>query len=207
METQTNPTESTKNAPERLKISQAILVEGKYDKIKLERLLDAKIFTTGGFSVFSSSEKCALLRRIAEKQGLIVLTDSDPAGFVIRNKLKGMLPKARVTHLYAPSVVGKEARKKAPSKAGILGVEGLDLQTLRALFVRSGIVCGDADGCSVPEAQRGSAYTKADLYEAGLCGGADSAARRDEFCKANDLPRGMTPNALLEAVNLLGLTI
>ena len=131
---------------EKLKIRQVVLVEGKYDKIKLQQLIDAPIFTTGGFSVFSSGEKAVLLRRIAEKDGLIILTDSDPAGFVIRNKLKGMLPKDKVLHLYAPALSGKERRKKAPSKAGILGIEGLSAETLRRLFEKSGVTFEDGSG-------------------------------------------------------------
>ena len=116
---------------EKLKIKQAILVEGKYDKIKLQQFVDAPIFTTDGFSVFSSGQKAKLLRRLALSDGLIILTDSDPAGFVIRNKLRGMLPKEKVVHVYAPQISGKEKRKKAPSKAGFLGVEGLSVETLR----------------------------------------------------------------------------
>lgn len=190
---------------EKLKIRQAILVEGKYDKIKLAQFVDTNIFTTGGFSVFSSSEKCALLRRIAETQGLLILTDSDPAGFVIRNKLKGMLPKDRVTHLYAPALSGKETRKKSPSKAGILGVEGLSVQVLRRLFERAGIALSPDD--AQPQKRNSHSYTKADLYAAGLCGREDSALLRNAFCRDNELPAGMTPNALLEAVNLLSLEL
>ncbi len=191
---------------EKLKIRQAVLVEGKYDKIKLQQLIDAPIFTTGGFSVFSSGEKAVLLRRIAEKDGLIILTDSDPAGFVIRNKLKGMLPKDKVLHLYAPALTGKEKRKKVPSKAGILGIEGLSAETLRRLFEKSGVAFEDGFG-EYRKERSAVAYTKADLYAVGLCGKTDSAARRDDFCAKNDLPRGMTAGALLEAINILGLTL
>ena len=187
---------------EKIKISRAILVEGKYDKILLERFVDADIFTTGGFSVFSSSERAALFRKIAEKQGIVILTDSDPAGFVIRNKLKGMLPKEKVINVYVPALEGKEKRKNKPSKAGILGVEGLDIETLRALFEKSGIIDGDTS-----ERKDSKTYTKAELYEAGLCGRQDSAAKRDELCELHGLPKGMTPNALLEAINILGIEI
>ena len=206
---------------EKIKISKAILVEGKYDKIRLERLVDAHIFTTDGFGVFSAAEKSALLRRIAETQGLIVLTDSDPAGFVIRNKLKGMLPKENVIHIYAPVRAGKESRKSKPSKAGILGVEGLDNEILASLFEKAGVIdnrddpdnqAGSKDKKMNYDVNRGSQaekrfYKKSDLYAAGLCGGSDSASKREKFCRDNDLPPHMTPNALLEAVNLLNIPI
>lgn len=188
---------------ERIKLRQAILVEGKYDKLKLEQFVDAHIFTTDGFRLFSLSEKAVMLRKIAEKQGLIVLTDSDPAGFVIRNKLKGMLPRDKVIHLYAPALAGKERRKKAPSKARILGVEGLSVASLKRLFERSGIAIGDEQSEAVASAY----YTKADLYAAGLCGREDSASKREVFCRAHELPPTMTAGALLEAVNLLGIDI
>ena len=187
---------------EKIKISRAILVEGKYDKIQLERFVDANIFTTGGFSVFSSKEKSALLRKIAEKQGLIIFTDSDPAGFVIRNKLKGMLPADKVVNIYAPAIPGKENRKNQPSKAGILGIEGIDIETLRALFEKSGVI---ADQTTSLKSTR--KYTKADLYEAGLCGKTDSAQKRNALCEQHELPKNMTPNALLEAINILGINI
>ncbi len=188
---------------EKLKLRQAILVEGKYDKIKLEQFIDAPIFTTDGFRLFSLSEKAVMLRKIAEKQGLIVLTDSDPAGFVIRNKLKGMLPRDKVIHLYAPALSGKERRKKTPSKAGILGVEGLSVESLKRMFERSGVATDDGQA----QAASPACYTKADLYAAGLCGREDSVAKREAFCRAHELPPTMTAGALLEAVNLLGIDL
>ncbi len=191
---------------EKLKIKQAILVEGKYDKIKLQQFVDAPIFTTDGFSVFSSGQKAKLFRRLALTDGLIILTDSDPAGFVIRNKLRGMLPKEKVVHVYAPQISGKEKRKKAPSKAGFLGVEGLSVETLRRLLERSGIAC-EAQGGEPGDIKAKRVYTKADLYAVGLCGREDSHACRDAFCAANDLPTGMTAGALLEAINLFGIAL
>lgn len=176
---------------EKLKIKQAILVEGKYDKIKLQQFVDAPIFTTDGFSVFSSGQKAKLFRRLALTDGLIILTDSDPAGFVIRNKLRGMLPKEKVVHIYAPQISGKEKRKKAPSKAGFLGVEGLSVETLRRLLERSGIAC-EAQGASRATSRLSVYIPRADLYADGLCGREDSHACRDAFCAANDLPTGMT---------------
>ena len=185
---------------QKIKISKAILVEGKYDKILLERFVDAHIYTTGGFSIFSSKEKAALFRKIAEKQGIIILTDSDPAGFVIRNKLKGMLPSDKVINIYAPAIFGKEKRKSHPSKAGIVGIEGLDIETLKNLFEKSSVI-----GEESVSSKEYRTYTKADLYEAGLCGKADSQDKRDALCEKHGLPCGMTPNALLEAINILGI--
>ena len=188
---------------DKIKVSKAILVEGKYDKILLERFIDGHIFTTGGFSIFNSAEKTALFRKIAEKHGIIILTDSDPAGFVIRNKLKGMLPSDKVTNIYAPALYGKEKRKAKASKAGILGVEGVEIETLRELFIKCGVV---EDGKNVPDNNR-HVYTKAELYEYGLCGKNDSATLRDALCEKIGLPKGMTPNALLEALNILGVDL
>lgn len=183
---------------EKIKIDKVILVEGKYDKIKIEQIVDAKIYTTNGFQIFSSSEKRALFKRLAEEKGIILMTDSDPAGFVIRNKLKGILPKDKVIHIYSPQIAGKESRKSKASKAGILGVEGIEANELKALFAKYGFSDTTPDKETKPKE-----YTKADLYEIGLCGRADSSEKRNEFCKANGLPQGMTAGALLEAINLL----
>ncbi len=187
---------------EKLKISRAVLVEGKYDKMKLSEVLDAVIITTDGFAVFNNEQKKEMLRRIAEASGLVILTDSDPAGFVIRNKLKGILPKDKVINVYAPAIFGKEPRKREPSKAGIIGVEGIDAKVLAETFERYGVVCENSGN----EPQR-KAYTKLDLYEAGLSGQADSRRKRREYCEKNGLPQEMTANALLEAINLLGLEL
>ncbi len=184
---------------EKMKISQIILVEGKYDKIKLESILDANIITTGGFSVFNNEEKIALIRRIAEVNGLIILTDSDPAGFVLRNKLKGMLPKSdRIIHMYIPTQKGKEKRKKEYSKAGLLGVEGIDADKLRELFSKYS---------SVNNAQeKKEKITKSYLYEIGLSGRANSTEKRDKVAETLDMPKGMSTNAFLEAINMLGVS-
>ena len=186
---------------EKLKIKQAVLVEGKYDKIKLSSLLDTDIFTTNGFGIFSNAEKGTLFKKIANERGLIVLTDSDPAGFVIRNKLKGILPKDKVVNIYSPALSGKEPRKKQPSKAGILGVEGLDVKTLAQLFEKYGVTRSEDE-----QKDGFKPYTKADLYACGLCGKQTSKKMRKEFCERNGLPE-MTPNALLEAINILKIRI
>ena len=184
---------------EKLKIRETVLVEGKYDKIKLESVLSAHILTASGFSIFHQKEKLALLRRIALSDGLIVLTDSDPAGFFLRAKLKGLLPKeGRVYHLYTPSLEGKEKRKRKPSKAGILGVEGTDPAILRDLFAKFA-VANDAPDAPAP-------LTKAALYELGLSGRPGSTEKREQAARRLALPKDMTPNAFLEALNLLKIT-
>lgn len=182
------------------RIKEVIVVEGRYDKNTLAQVVDAAVITLGGFSVFNDKEKLAFLRRLAEKQGLIVLTDSDGAGFVIRNYLKGALPKDRVKQAYIPDVHGKERRKRAPGKEGKLGVEGMKPDVLLEALRRSGATFLDEIG----EAQPPKApITKADLFELGLTGGPDSAARRQALLKRLDLPEHLTANGLLEALNLL----
>lgn len=184
---------------EKIKIMQTVLVEGKYDKIKLESILDANIITTGGFSLFNNEEKIALIRRIAEKSGLIILTDSDPAGFVLRNKLKGMLPKSdNIIHLYIPAEKGKEKRKKEYSKAGLLGVEGIDADKLREIFSKYIVVNN--------KQQNRNLITKSYLYEIGLSGQGNSSKKRDAVADLLGLPCGMSPNAFLEAINILGVS-
>ena len=184
---------------EKMKIAQTILVEGKYDKIKLESILDANIITTGGFSVFNNEEKIALIKRIAEKNGLIILTDSDPAGFVLRNKLKGMLSgNDKILHIYIPTEKGKEKRKKEYSKAGLLGVEGIDADKLRELFSRYVVVNNTQE--------RKEVITKAFLYEIGLSGQASSNEKRNAAAEKIGLPKGMSANAFLEAINILGVS-
>ena len=183
---------------EKLKIPQTILVEGKYDKIKLESILDANIITAGGFSLFNNEEKIALIRRIADKSGLIILTDSDPAGFVLRNKLKGMLPKSeKIIHLYIPTEKGKEKRKKEYSKAGLLGVEGIEADTLRKLFSEY-IVDNKQENKEV--------ITKAYLYEIGMSVRPNSAELRDAAAVKLGMPKGMSANAFIEAINILGVS-
>lgn len=183
---------------EKIKIAQTILVEGKYDKIKLESILDANIITTGGFSVFNNEEKMALIRRVAEKSGLIIMTDSDPAGFFLRNKLKGMLPKSeKILHIYIPTEKGKEKRKKEYSKAGLLGVEGIDADKLRELFSKYAVVNNIQENKEK--------LTKAYLYEVGLSGKEGSTEKRDAVAVSLGLPRGMSANAFLDAINILGL--
>ena len=181
-------------------IREVIVVEGRYDKNALSQVVDATIVTLGGFAVFNDREKLAFPRRLAEERGLIVLTDSDGAGFVIRNYLKGALPKDQVKQAYIPDIHGKERRKRAPGKEGKLGVEGMRPAVLLEALRRAGATFGDEE--AVGE-RRQDPITKADLYALGLTGGQDSAAKRRALLKALDLPEHLTPNAMLEALNLL----
>lgn len=182
------------------KIREVIVVEGRYDKNVLSQVVDAVIITLGGFSVFNDKEKLAFLRRLAEKQGLIVLTDSDGAGFVIRNYLKGALPKDRVKQAYIPDIHGKERRKRTPGKEGKLGVEGMRPDVLLEALRRAGATFLDETEAAAPA---GEPLTKADLFELGLTGGQDSAAKRRALLRRLDLPEHLTTGGLLEALNLL----
>lgn len=176
------------------------MVEGRYDKNTLAQTVDATVITLGGFAVFNDKEKLAFLRRLAEKQGLIILTDSDGAGFVIRNYLKGALPKELVKQAYIPDIHGKERRKRAPGKEGKLGVEGMRPETLLDALRRAGATFLDEE---TTESGRGEPITKADLFEMGLSGGANAAEKRQALLKKLSLPERLTANALLETLNLL----
>ena len=180
------------------KIKEVIVVEGRYDKNALAQVVDATVITLGGFSVFNDKEKLAFLRRLAEKQGLIVLTDSDGAGFVIRNYLKGALPAGKVKQAYIPDIHGKERRKRRAGKEGKLGVEGMRPEVLLEALRRAGATFEDA-----APTEKKQPITKADLVLLGLSGGQDSAARRQALLKKLDLPEHLTANGLLEALNLL----
>lgn len=181
-------------------IREVIVVEGRYDKNALSQVVDATIITLGGFAVFNDREKLAFLRRLAEQRGLIVLTDSDGAGFVIRNYLKGALPRDRVKQAYIPDIPGKERRKRTPGKEGKLGVEGMRPQVLLESLRRAGATFLDEEDQSTALKEP---ITKADLFALGLTGGTGSAARRQALLRQLDLPEHLTPNALLEALNLL----
>ena len=178
---------------DKITISRPIIVEGKYDKITLSSLVDAPIFTTDGFSLFNRKEKAALLRRLAETHGVIVLTDPDGGGKQIRAYLSGILPPEAVIHLHVPAIRGKERRKARAGKAGLLGVEGMDADALRRLLLPF------ADGAP-PRAVGG--ITKQDLFADGLSGHAGAEARRRALSLALGFPPDMTANALLAACNL-----
>ena len=181
-----------------VKIRQAIVVEGKYDQNTLSQLVDATIFQTHGFGVMHDKALLELLRKAARTTGLIIFTDSDGAGFVIRNFLKGALPKEGVLHAYIPDIPGKEKRKRAPGKEGLLGVEGMTKEILLSALENAG-----ADLGGEAEKRPGDTITKFDLYTAGLSGKPDSASKRAAFLEKLRFPAHMSANALLDALNLL----
>ena len=182
------------------KIKEVIVVEGRYDKNTISQIVDATVVTVGGFSVFNDKEKLAFLRRLANERGLIVLTDSDGAGFVIRNHLKGALPKDKVKQAYIPDVMGKERRKRHAGKEGKLGVEGMKPEVLLEALRKAGATFLDEETDAPVQKEP---LTKADLFELGLTGGADSSEKRQALLKKLGLPSRLTANGLLEALNLL----
>lgn len=182
-----------------LKIKEAIVVEGRYDKNTLAQLVDGVILETGGFGIYKDQATLALLRRLAEKQGLIVLTDSDGAGFQIRNYLKSALPPDQVKHAYIPDRPGKERRKRQPGKEGKLGVEGMSQPVLEQVLRQAGAtILGET-----PRQARRASLTKADLYACGLAGGTGSREKRQRLLKKLDLPAHLTPNAMLPILSAL----
>lgn len=178
---------------EKLRISIPIIVEGKYDKIKLDSILDADVFTTGGFSLFNRGDKLAFFRRISER-GVIILTDSDGAGTLIRSHLSSAIPKDKIYQLYTPKIEGKEKRKKTASAEGVLGVEGVDADILRQLFLPF------ADGQTPSTENR---ITKSDLYVTGMSGGIGASERRRRFCAMAGLPEDISANAMLSALGVI----
>ena len=181
-----------------VKIKEAILVEGRYDKNTLSQIVDAPILETAGFGIFKDKKQLALLRQVAEKRGLIVFTDSDGAGFVIRNHVKSAIPAKFLKHAYIPDIAGKERRKREAGKEGKLGVEGMTRQVILDALRR----CGASFEDEAASAFSGS-ITKQDLMELGLSGGRDSSFLRKKLLQKLDLPEHMSANALLQALNLL----
>ena len=184
---------------DRMKISLPIVVEGKYDKSTILSMFDTTVITLGGFAVFNSKEKQALVRKVA-KDGIIVLTDSDGAGKMIRSFLNGIIPKDKIYNLYIPKVAGKEKRKTAPSKEGLLGVEGMGREELTRVLTPFIAGEGVAPGNAMIDEEM---ITKVDFYMDKFTGADNSMARRDELAKRFDLPSGMSANALLEALNII----
>ncbi len=180
-----------------IKIHEAILVEGRYDKNTLSQIVDAPILETGGFGIFKDRARMDMLRRIAEKRGLIVFTDPDGAGFVIRNHVKSAIASQYLKHAYVPDILGKERRKKTPGKEGKLGVEAMTRDVILEALSRAGATM---EGQSVTAPNQ---ITKQDLVELGLSGGCDSSSKRKQLLKKLSLPEHMSANALLQALNLL----
>ena len=176
-----------------LQIKQAIIVEGKYDKIKLSSIVKAVIIPTHGFRIFTDPEMMELIRHYAHTTGIIILTDSDRAGFRIRNYLKGAIPNGNIRNLYIPDVFGKEKRKEKPSAEGKLGVEGMDVKVLREAFEKAGVLS--------EELPSGEQITKTDLYLAGLNGTANSTQRRRALQQKLGLPSMLSSAAFLEILN------
>lgn len=179
-----------------VKIRQAIVVEGRYDKNTLAQIVDAPIFETSGFGIMKDKAQLSLLRRVARERGLIVFTDSDGGGFVIRNFLKSAIPGEYLFHAYIPDIYGKEKRKAAPGKEGKLGVEGMTPEVILNALKRSGAEIVDVDA-----ATKGG-ITKQDLCVLGLSGGKDSAEKRKNLLAKLELPEHMSANALLQALNI-----
>lgn len=179
-----------------IRVKEAVIVEGRCDKGKLSSLMDGIIVETGGFAIFNDRERMALIRKLAQKRGVVILTDSDGAGFLIRSKLSSCLPPERVKHAYIPDIYGKERRKARPSKEGKLGVEGMTLEVLEQSLRRAGATIEDADGGT-----GAGGLTKADMFELGLSGGEGSAERRRALQKKLGLPERLSANGLLQALN------
>ena len=180
-----------------VKIREAILVEGRYDKNTLSQIVDAPILETNGFGIFKDKQQMSLLRRVAETRGLIVFTDSDGAGFVIRNHVKSAIPGKYLKHAYTPDIAGKEKRKIAPGKEGKLGVEGMRPEIILEALRRCGATIEGETAVSSDQ------ITKQDFVELGLSGGPDSSVKRRRLLKMLLLPENMSANAMLQALNLL----
>ena len=181
-----------------VKIKEAIVVEGRYDKNTLSQIVDAPILETNGFGIFKDKQQMALLRQVAEKRGLIVFTDADGAGFVIRNHIKSAIPGKYLKHAYTPDILGKERRKAVPGKEGKLGVEGMRPEVIIEALRKAGATFEDGENVKNKEQ-----ITKLDMFFLGLSGNPDSKAKRTALLKMLDLPEHMSANALLQALNLL----
>lgn len=179
-------------------VKEVIVVEGRYDKNTISQIVDAVIIETSGFGIFNDAQKQKLLRTMAQARGLVVLTDSDGAGFVIRNFIKGCVDPACVKHAYIPDVYGKERRKAAPSKEGKLGVEGMRPQVILDALIRAGATVDER-----PAAESAARITKADMYKCGLSGGTGSREKRAALIKRLDLPEKLSADALLDVLNAI----
>ena len=178
-----------------IKIDKVVIVEGKYDKIKLSSILDAVIIETDGFAIFNDKQKQQLIRRLAQTKGILILTDSDSAGFTIRSFIRGIVPAEQITHAYIPDIFGKEKRKTEASKEGKLGVEGVSTQIIIETLEKAGVLCE-----TTQQTQRRK-ITKLDLYEDGLTGRENSEQLRSKLLKHLHLPERLTTNAMLQLLN------
>ena len=183
-----------------IRIREAIIVEGRYDVNTVKQLVDTVVLETGGFRIFSDRERLAMFRRLAQTRGLLILTDSDGAGMVIRNYLRGAIPPSQIKHAYIPEIFGKESRKRAPSKEGKLGVEGMKPDVLRMALARAGATVLDG---TEGEAPIRPPIKKADLYALGLSGRPGSEVRRKAVLHALQLPANLSANALIEFLNVV----
>ena len=185
------------NSQKRIKIKETIVVEGKYDKIRLAPLFDANIIELGGFRIYNNKDRLALIRRIAEKNGIIILTDSDSAGFRLRHYLSSAVSKANIKNVFIPNVSGKEKRKAKPGKENLIGVEGMSTEVLLSAFKKAGIDPETGDS------ERTEPFSKAFLYELGLSGGSNSSEIRKKICERFSLPKMLSANSLAEILPIV----
>jgi ribonuclease M5 len=178
---------------EKIKISQAVIVEGKYDKIKLENIIDAFILETNGFGIFKDKEKLSFIKKLADERGIIILTDSDHAGFMIRNHLTSAIPKEKITNVYIPDIMGKEKRKTSPSKEGKIGVEGMSKEILLEALNKANINCESIE--------KGEEVTNYDLFELGLSGTPNAKQNKKKLLKKLELPEFLSTSSLLSCIN------
>lgn len=178
-----------------IKVSQAVIVEGKYDKIKLSNIIDGLIIETGGFSIFKDKEKQKLIRRLAAEKGILILTDSDSAGFKIRSFLGGSIPQEQIINAYIPDIFGKERRKTEPSKEGKLGVEGVETKIILDALEKAGVLCEERDGSGR------RLITNVDLYENGFSGSPGCQSRKEELLKSLELPVRLSTSSLVKVLN------
>lgn len=178
---------------DKVKLTEAVIVEGKYDKIKLSNILDAFIIETNGFAIFKDKTKLSFIKKLAKERGIIILTDSDHAGFMIRNYISSGVPKEQIKNVYIPDIFGKEKRKNAPSKEGKLGVEGMTKEVIVEALSKAGVTSSKSV-CTDP-------VTTVDFYDLGLTGGTGSKAKRKALCKALDLPEFLSTSSLISCIN------
>ena len=183
-----------------IKVKEAIIVEGKYDKIKLSSIVDGLIIDVGGFNIFKNKDMINLIKRLSDTRGILVFTDSDGAGLLIRNYLNGIIPKDKIKHAYIPDIYGKEKRKDKPSKEGKLGVEGVPKEIIIKAIERSG---ADCFGSLKSDCDSKDKITKQDLYEMGYIGKENSSKKRKELLKQLDLPENLSVNALIKVLSSL----